>query len=232
MANPQKENGFTPIANEIYDKLNQMPLLGSEFQILHFIIRKTYGYHKKQDRISLTQFEKGTGLTRATVVKAIKNLMTRNMIIKIYLPDDNMGYTFQKDHEKWLVKTSKLVKGKWKTSIDVSTKTGIDVYTHKRKKDNKRYIATDVALAFNFKEYLKEMEEDHGRHINVIGHYFEQKGITFDSKEEVGAAIKRHLRAAVEVSKFTDAKIVKATDQAKKETDKWTVDTILKVLTR
>lgn len=94
-------------------------------------------------------------------------------------------------------------------------------------------IATKVALdVFNFKDYLKGMEDNKGRHINVIGHYFEQKGLTFDSKEEVGSAIKRHLRAAMEVAKFTDAKIVKATDQAKKETDKWTVETILKVLTR
>lgn len=135
MASPQKENGFTPIANEILDKIVNTTLLGAEFQVLLFIIRKTYGYQKKSDRISLTQFEKGTGLSRPTVVKTIKNLMAKGLIVKICLPGGDMGYTFIKDHENWVVKTHLLVKGKWVTSKDVFTKTSKDVLTHKRKKE-------------------------------------------------------------------------------------------------
>lgn len=135
MANPQKENGFTPIANEILEKLVNISLLGSEFQILLFIIRKTYGYQKKADRISLTQFEKGTGISRPTVVKTLKNLMAKGLIVKICLPGGNIGYSFIKDHENWVVKTHLLVKGKWETSKDVFTKTSKDVLTHKRNKE-------------------------------------------------------------------------------------------------
>lgn len=135
MANPQKENGFTPIANEILEKLVNISLLGSEFQILLFIIRKTYGYQKKVDRISLTQFEKGTGISRPTVVKTLKNLMAKGLIVKICLPGGNIGYSFIKDHENWVVKTHLLVKGKWETSKDVFTKTSKDVLTHKRNKE-------------------------------------------------------------------------------------------------
>jgi phage replication O-like protein O len=163
MANPQKENGYTPIANEILEHLVKIPLLGSEFQVLFFIIRKTYGYHKKDDRISLTQFEKGTGLSRPTVVKTLKNLMARNMVVKIYLPDENKGYSFVKDHEKWVVKTHLLVKGKWQTSKDVLTETSKDVLTHKRKKDNTKdnteQSSGDINLLikeFEFK-YIKMM---------------------------------------------------------------------------
>ena len=77
------------------------------------------------------------------------------------------------------------------------------------------------------------MEDDKRRHINVIGHYFEQKGLKYDSLGEIESAIKRHLRPAMEVSKFSDDKIIKATDQAKKEYGElWTVETILKILTR
>lgn len=158
MANPQKENGFTQIANEILENLVKIPLLGSEFQVLYFIIRKTYGFHKKSDQISLTQFEIGTGLSRPTVVKTLKNLMSRNMVVKIYLPDGNIGYTFIKDHEKWVVKTHLLVKGKWETSKDVLTsgskdvltETSKDVLTHKRKKesikDNTKETGVSVVL--------------------------------------------------------------------------------------
>jgi phage replication O-like protein O len=232
MANPQKENGFTPIANEILENLVNMCLLGAEFRVLLFIIRKTYGYQKKADRISLTQFEKGTGLSRPTVVKTLKNLMVRNMIVKIYLPDGKEGFTFIKDNEKWVVKTHLLVKGKWETGKDVLTETGKDVLTYNRKKENKRnHVASDEE--FSLKGYLEKMENDNRRHINVIGHYFEEKELKFDTFAEIESAIKRHLKPAVEVAKFSDGKIVKASDQAKKEYgDKWTVETILKILTR
>lgn len=135
MASPQKENGFTPIANEILERLVNIDLLGAEFRILLFIIRKTYGYQKKQDRISFTQFENATGISRQTINKTIKNLMAKGLIVKICLPGGNMGYSFIKDHENWVVKTHLLVKGKWVTSQDVFTKTSKDVLTHKRKKE-------------------------------------------------------------------------------------------------
>lgn len=140
MASPQKENGFTPIANEILERLVNIDLLGAEFRVLLFIIRKTYGYHKKQDRISFTQFESGTGISRQTINKTIKNLVAKGLIVKICLPGGNIGYSFIKDHENWVVKTHLLVKGKWVTSKDVFTKTSKDVLTHKRKKEKTKDI--------------------------------------------------------------------------------------------
>jgi len=142
MANIQVENGYTRIANEILEHLVKTPLLGAEFQVLLFIIRKTYGWGKTQDQISFTQFEKGTGISRQTINKTLQNLVAKGMIVKIYLPAGNIGYTFIKDHEKWVVNTSLLVKGKWVTSKDVLTKTSKDVLTHKRKKEtNTKEIA-------------------------------------------------------------------------------------------
>src|SRR3990167_5307023 len=130
MANPQKENGLTPIANEILEALVKLRLPPSEKDLLFFIIRKTYGYHKKEDRISLTQFEKGTGLSRPTVVKALKNLLSREMVVKV-----GLLLRFNKDHETWVVNTPLLVKYKNTTSKLTLTKSGKHTLTHKRKKD-------------------------------------------------------------------------------------------------
>lgn len=146
MASPQKENGFTPIANEILEELVKIDLLGAEFRVLFFIIRKTYGYHKTEDRISFTQFEKGTGISRQTINKTLKNLMAKGLIVKICLPGGNMGYSFIKDHDNWVVKTHLLVKGKWQTSKDVFTKTSKDVLTHKRKKEITKETSKTVVL--------------------------------------------------------------------------------------
>ena len=131
MVSPQKENGFTAIANEILEQVVKTDILASEFRILLFILRKTYGYQKKEDRISLTQFEKGTELSRATVVKALKNLVARNILVKTAIPT----YSFNKYYDKWVVYTAKLVKHNDKGSIARFTKIGIDGYTHKRKKE-------------------------------------------------------------------------------------------------
>jgi len=115
------------------------------------------------------------------------------------------------------------------------TRSGTHVYPKKNyKEEPKEEPSAETSSAlFVFSEYLKKMGNSNRRHINVIGHYFEEKGLLFDSEKEVSAAIKRHLRAGVEVANFSDDKIVQATSQAKKEyKDKWTVETILKILTR
>lgn len=93
--------------------------------------------------------------------------------------------------------------------------------------------AATSAAPFNFNNYLKELEEHKARHINVIGHYFEEKKIIFDTRLKANTAIKRHLRAAREVANFSDEEIMKATNEAKKQYGElWTVETLLKLLTR
>ena len=158
MSNPQKENGYTGIANEIIDHLVNTPLLGSEYQIIFFIIRKTYGFQKKIDRISLTQFEKATGLSRPTVVKTIKNLLIRNMLVKTPL----LEYGINKHWDLWVVKTPLLVKDRrvtskgrlTETSKDPLTETSKDPLTHNRKKEIKESNTKEIALQGNATEEL------------------------------------------------------------------------------
>ncbi|MCF7843890.1 replication protein [Candidatus Gracilibacteria bacterium] len=130
MANPQLENGYLRIANEIAQHLVKTPLLGAEFQILLFIVTKTYGFNKKKDWISLSQFEKGTGLSRPTVVKSLKNLVIKKLVYK----SEKFEFWLNKDWEQWVVKTPLLVKYKDTTSKDTLTNIGKDTLTHKRHK--------------------------------------------------------------------------------------------------
>jgi phage replication O-like protein O len=53
MANPQVENGFFRIANELAMAMSRVRLTGHENQVLWVIFRKTYGFNKKTDRISI-----------------------------------------------------------------------------------------------------------------------------------------------------------------------------------
>ncbi len=71
--------------NEHYIKvpaemLDDPTLPPSEFRILLHIVRQTTGYGKKWDGISLSQFEKATGLSRHTVITALEKLQGKKMI--------------------------------------------------------------------------------------------------------------------------------------------------------
>ena len=100
MANPQVENGFTEVANELLEALARINMCAYETRVLLFIIRKTYGWHKKTDWISLSQLAMGTGIRKAHVCRTINSLEARNIIRK----GKNRHVGLQKDYEKWVKK--------------------------------------------------------------------------------------------------------------------------------
>lgn len=86
---------------------------------------------------------------------------------------------------------------------------------------------------FKWEEYLKGMFEDNRDHINIIALYFREKMLRFDTPEQASVAIKRHLVAATQVSKWPEDKIMAAVQKARREwPENWTIETVLKVLTR
>jgi phage replication O-like protein O len=101
MASPQKENGYTAIANQIMDKLCMTRIPGEARQVLDFIIRKTYGFNKTEDAIALSQFVNGTGLKKTTVIKALSKLRDMNIITQMGYKVANK-YSFNKDFDKWI----------------------------------------------------------------------------------------------------------------------------------
>ena len=112
MANPQKENGYTAIANEIVDKFCQYRISGEEWLVLWVILRKTYGFNKKEDNISLSQFAVMTGLKRPTVVRAINKLVSKKLLLIIQKATSfGNKYSFNKDFDTWKVVSKQLPRG-------------------------------------------------------------------------------------------------------------------------
>jgi len=96
MAKPQLENGHTQIANELLEQLAKLYLPPNQWQVLLFIIRKTYGFRKKVDYIASPQIIAGTGLGKQVISRALIKLQDRNIIIR---QKKNIG--IQKDWERW-----------------------------------------------------------------------------------------------------------------------------------
>lgn len=108
MASPQKENGYVAIANEIAEALMRSGLNGTEWEIIMAVLRKTYGFNKKEDWISYTQFEKLTGKTRKTVWRSIESLVAKRILRTKKKPGMTL-YGFNKDYSSWMVYKRKLV---------------------------------------------------------------------------------------------------------------------------
>ena len=100
MASPQTEDGLTPIANELLDAIIRTHFSPTEHTLILVIIRKTYGWHKKTDRISYTQFEEATGINRRHIAPALQSLMKRRIIIR-QGEGYNLEYGIQKDYDLW-----------------------------------------------------------------------------------------------------------------------------------
>ena len=84
MANPQIENGYTKISNELLEKICQLDISGNEMRILLCIIRKTYGYNCKSAEISLTDISLAVNVKRQHVCRALKQLSKRNIRRNIF----------------------------------------------------------------------------------------------------------------------------------------------------
>lgn len=97
MKSPQKENGYTPIANELLDALCRLHLSGNEWSYVHALIRKTYGYHKKEDWITGSQIVLMTGLKKERVSEAKKRLIERKIVT-----ENRNKISLNKDYDGWL----------------------------------------------------------------------------------------------------------------------------------
>lgn len=102
MASPQKENGYTKIANELYDAIARWHLSSYESRVLIFIIRKTYGWNKKSDWISLSQFVEATGIRESHVSRTISLLVKQKIVTKGGKRREPM-YSVQKNYSLWEV---------------------------------------------------------------------------------------------------------------------------------
>jgi|GEM_PF-2858703 len=71
------ESPFTKVPNSIFDIQG---LTVYERLILLYIVRKTIGFNKKSDGISLSQFTRGTGISKNTILKSLENLKELNFI--------------------------------------------------------------------------------------------------------------------------------------------------------
>ena len=82
----------TQVPDELFDEL-MVHLSGAELKVLLYVIRRTYGFKRESDNISLSQMltgivkrdgtrlDHGTGLSKPTLLSAIRSLVQKGMIV-------------------------------------------------------------------------------------------------------------------------------------------------------
>ena len=102
MASPQLEEGHLRISTEFYDALCRIRIPGEARQVFDFVIRKTWGWQKREDKIPLSQFVLGTGLRKDKVIRARRKLVEMNIIrVSQKGNDEAPTYSINKDFDSW-----------------------------------------------------------------------------------------------------------------------------------
>jgi len=154
MANPQKENGFTAIANEIIERIIKTKFNGTQASIIMTIWRYTYGFHACQGELSITFIANAIDMSKTVVKRELDKLIDRKIVL---VAQENTNkkpriIKFNKNYDEWLEDTRrstlKSVCTKKSTLEDAKKSTLEDT----KKSTNKE----------NIKENIKEINEQAG----------------------------------------------------------------------
>lgn len=120
---PQLEDGYIRVANELFDAILRAKLKYSTQTVLLVVLRKTYGYGKKEDDMSASQIGELCGMSRQHVTTALNELADMNIISKrpgVY----GAIVGINKDYSQWKAGSPNLGQvSKTRTKLD-STKSG------------------------------------------------------------------------------------------------------------
>ena len=108
MANPQCEDGFIRIAKELAKQFAKLNLSAYEWRFIWALWIKTWAWHKKADKVPLSQIAELTGIHKAHISRTKRMLILRNVIIE-ELPNRVTGVTqrgnsflkFNKNYDEW-----------------------------------------------------------------------------------------------------------------------------------
>ena len=143
MANPQKENGYVGIANDLFEAVYmQHDFTKRQLRVLSTIIRHTYGWNVKECTLSLRDISAETGINYRHVSTTLQELIEMCVLsVEGSLPEKKT-YKFNKDYDSWRVtKTVTQVSPKWGLNSHQNGDTRVTktvTHTYKRQnKDNK-----------------------------------------------------------------------------------------------
>ncbi len=180
----QVENGnFTRIVNPLIEQLIKIPFKGCELAVALYIIRKTYGFQKKQDEISLSQFQNDLQRARSTINLALKTLQLVG-VVKLVRKGNMKGacnvWAINKYYQNWnLVGVVKLVRQKNKPSMTERLNlVGRVIHTKETNKRNTKEISkTEVLQGKEWNNLIDAFKEVNPMYLDFYKNKTERKAL-------------------------------------------------------
>ncbi len=96
------ENGFTQIANLLLEALTMAKLNGTQKGICMFLWRRTYGWGKSDDAVSLREYSEACGTSQSYISRQLNELLKKKVVIRVkYEPGKTPVYTFNTRVSQW-----------------------------------------------------------------------------------------------------------------------------------
>ncbi len=92
------EDGFVRIANELHQALAQSRMTGNERAVVDAVIRLTYGYQRKEARITGQTFASWTGLDSSDCSSIVTELVRRRILLRA---GSRSPISLNKDYTQW-----------------------------------------------------------------------------------------------------------------------------------
>lgn len=96
-------NNYIQFPTELFEAFMKAKLPATHISVCLAIIRKTYGWHKEEDMISLSQFKELTGLARSYICAEIIPKLLEKRIIKRTSKGKSYMYKVNEDITEWAV---------------------------------------------------------------------------------------------------------------------------------
>jgi phage replication O-like protein O len=103
MVNPQKENGYTPISNELLEVIYSKPFNATQLKILLVICRYTYGFSRKKHSLSKSFIAKAANISKRHISSELIKLIDQNVItvIEQHTEKSSRVLALNKHYDKW-----------------------------------------------------------------------------------------------------------------------------------
>lgn len=97
---------------------------------------------------------------------------------------------------------------------------------------NNTKISETSSQVYEWEKYLQGMLDNKRKDLNIIGFYFKEKRLSFDTKAKADTAVRRHLRAAKSIMAFDKPEIGNIIRKLAYDFPRFTIETVYKELTK
>lgn len=203
---PQTDNGYIKIANELFEAFYRCKLLEYERVVILAIWRKTYGFNKKEDVISLSQIEKQTGIPKPHICRTIGQLRDKKIITS---KGEKLG--INKRYYEWIVEWRALPhqvisvtsSGNKPLPDEVTTK---DIIKYNIQKTKEKQVSHSLSPTISRKRsYNKNMKNNSFKHNESMHQDEFEVSVDYDSREEINPEPKKKVRKDEEVLQLQKA---------------------------